>query len=130
MPQQSAWGVYARNRLLGYGIAFELVLILLIVYTPWGNLLFGTVSIGWEVWLYIAAFMPAMLLLEELRKAGKINRIGGSPTDGKSMIWPMKVFHGAQPYDPENRTLVTPHTAGNDDTAYWKNFGWEAPNAI
>jgi hypothetical protein len=21
--------------------------------------------------------------------------------------------------------LVTPHTAGNDDTAYWKNFGWE-----
>ena len=37
----------------------------------------------------------------------------------------MKVFRGAQPYDTENRTLVTPHTAGNDDTAYWKNFGWE-----
>jgi len=25
---------------------------------------------------------------------------------------------GSQPYDPVNKTLVTPHTAGNDDTAY------------
>ncbi|MBD5800993.1 Cytochrome c bacterial [Azoarcus sp. Aa7] len=55
----------------------------------------------------------------------RINRLGGSATDGKSLIWPMKVFVGVQPYDPVNRTLVTPHTAGNDDTAYWKNFGWE-----
>ncbi|CAA7617204.1 tetrathionate reductase family octaheme c-type cytochrome [Magnetospirillum sp. UT-4] len=54
-----------------------------------------------------------------------INRIGGAPNDGKSMIWPMKVFQGKQPYDPENKTLVKPHTAGNDDTAYWTNFGWE-----
>ena len=55
----------------------------------------------------------------------KINKLEGSATDGKSMIWPMKVFRGAQPYDPVNRTLVTPHTAGSDDAAYWKNFGWE-----
>jgi octaheme c-type cytochrome (tetrathionate reductase family) len=54
-----------------------------------------------------------------------INQLGGSPDDGRSMIWPVKVFRGVQPYDAENRTLVTPHTAGNDDTAYWKNFGWE-----
>jgi hypothetical protein len=54
-----------------------------------------------------------------------INKLGGSATDGRSLIWPMKVFVGAQPYDPVNKTLVTPHTAGNDDTAYWKNFGWE-----
>ncbi|NJD24310.1 MAG: tetrathionate reductase family octaheme c-type cytochrome [Betaproteobacteria bacterium] len=54
-----------------------------------------------------------------------INKVGGSATDGRSLIWPMKVFRGAQPYDPVNKTLVTPHTAGNDDTAYWKNFGWE-----
>ena len=54
-----------------------------------------------------------------------INRLGGSASDGRSLIWPMKVFRGAQPYDPINKTLVTPHTAGNDDTAYWKNFGWE-----
>ncbi len=55
----------------------------------------------------------------------KINSLAGSPDDGKSMIWPMKVFRGVQPYDPVNKTLVTPHTAGNDDTGYWKNFGWE-----
>jgi len=54
-----------------------------------------------------------------------INRIEGSPTDGKSMIWPMKVFRGSQPYDPVNKTLVTPHTAGNDDTGYWKNLDWD-----
>jgi octaheme c-type cytochrome (tetrathionate reductase family) len=54
-----------------------------------------------------------------------INKMGGSASDGDSLIWPMKVFRGAQPYDAENKTLVTPHTAGNDDTAYWKNFGWE-----
>jgi hypothetical protein len=54
-----------------------------------------------------------------------INKVGGSAGDGRSLIWPMKVFRGAQPYDPVNKTLVTPHTAGNDDTAYWKNFGWE-----
>ncbi|MEW5728804.1 MAG: tetrathionate reductase family octaheme c-type cytochrome, partial [Pseudomonadota bacterium] len=54
-----------------------------------------------------------------------INRLGGAPNDGKSMIWPLKVFHGKQPYDPVNQTLLKPHTAGNDDTAYWKNFGWE-----
>lgn len=68
-------------------------------------------------------------LLDDKVEAGNgpvgINTLGGSPGDGKSMIWPMKVFRGKQPYDPENKTLVKPHTAGNDDTAYWKNFGWE-----
>jgi hypothetical protein len=41
------------------------------------------------------------------------------------MIWPMKVFRGSQPYDPVNKTFVTPHTAGNDDTGYWKNLDWD-----
>jgi len=54
-----------------------------------------------------------------------INHFEGSPDDGKSRIWPVKVFRGMQPYDAVNRTLVIPHTAGNDDTAYWTNFNWE-----
>ncbi|MDP2793407.1 MAG: tetrathionate reductase family octaheme c-type cytochrome [Sulfurisoma sp.] len=54
-----------------------------------------------------------------------INKIGGSPTDGKSLIWPMKVMRGKQPFDPVNKTLVMPHTAGNDDIGYWKNLNWE-----
>lgn len=59
---------YKRNRLIWYGIIFELLL-LLIDYTPWGNALFGTAPLGVEVWLFIIAFMPVMLLAEELRKA-------------------------------------------------------------
>lgn len=54
----------------------------------------------------------------------RINTLGGSPTDGKSMIWPVKRFGGKQPYDSVNMTLITPHTAGNDDTGYWKNLEW------
>jgi hypothetical protein len=40
------------------------------------------------------------------------------------MIWPIKRFGGKQPYDTVNMTLITPHTAGNDDTGYWKNLEW------
>lgn len=54
----------------------------------------------------------------------RINTLGGSPSDGKSMIWPIKRFGGKQPYDTVNKTLITPHTAGNDDTGYWKNLEW------
>jgi octaheme c-type cytochrome (tetrathionate reductase family) len=68
------------------------------------------------------------LLGDKVSKTDGITRINwfeGSAEDGKSMIWPVKVFTGSQPYDPVNQTLVTPHTAGDDDTSYWKNFGWE-----
>jgi magnesium-transporting ATPase (P-type) len=58
-----------RNRLIAYGIGFELLLLLLIDYTPWGNTLFGTAPLGIEVWLFIIPFGVGMLLLEELRKA-------------------------------------------------------------
>ena len=58
-----------RNNMVVYGIVFEVALLLLITYTPWGNALFGTAPIGGKVWLYILFFMPLMLLLEESRKA-------------------------------------------------------------
>jgi hypothetical protein len=61
-------------------------------------------------------------------KVVQVNRFEGSPTDGKSLIWPVKVFRGKQPYDAGNNTLVTPHTAGTDDAAYWNTFNW--PKAI
>lgn len=63
--------------------------------------------------------------VEKGDKPTQINRINGSPTDGKSLIWPMKIMRGKQPFDPVNGTLVTPHTAGNDDTNFWKNLNWE-----
>ncbi len=63
--------------------------------------------------------------IDKAKGVTKINWLGGSPTDGKSMIWPVKVFRGSQPYDPENKTLVKPHTAGNTDSNYWKNLVWD-----
>jgi octaheme c-type cytochrome (tetrathionate reductase family) len=68
------------------------------------------------------------LLGDEIAADGEvtpINRLGGSAGDGRSLIWPLKVFRGKQPYDAVHRTLVTPHTAGGGDKAYWANFGWE-----
>jgi calcium-translocating P-type ATPase len=56
------------NPLLWAGIAIEIVLILIIDYTPWGNLIFGTAPIGLNVWLFVIPFAFAMLALEEVRK--------------------------------------------------------------
>ncbi|MEW6314355.1 MAG: cation-transporting P-type ATPase [Pseudomonadota bacterium] len=57
------------NRMIFWGIALELGLILLIDYTSWGNALIGTAPIEAGVWLFILPFALAMLGLEELRKA-------------------------------------------------------------
>jgi magnesium-transporting ATPase (P-type) len=56
------------NRLILAGIAAEILLIALIVYTPWGHALFGTASIALVVWLFIIPFALGMVVLEELRK--------------------------------------------------------------
>ena len=57
------------NPLLVAGIASELTLLAVIVYTPWGNELFGTSPFGTAVWLFILPFPVAMLVVEEVRKA-------------------------------------------------------------
>ena len=56
------------NKIILCGIALEVLLILSIDYTSWGNRLFGTLPIAAEVWLFIIPFALVMLLLEELRK--------------------------------------------------------------
>jgi octaheme c-type cytochrome (tetrathionate reductase family) len=58
-------------------------------------------------------------------KVVKINSFEGSPTDGKSKIWPIKRFEGKQPYDVGNNQLVVFHTYGKDDAAFWSNFNWD-----
>jgi sodium/potassium-transporting ATPase subunit alpha len=57
------------NRLLWLGLAAELSLILFIVYTPWGNSLFGTVPLPASVWLYALPFALLLGAAEETRKA-------------------------------------------------------------
>lgn len=56
----------------------------------------------------------------------RINRFEGSPTDGKSKIWPVKIFTGKQPYDKATQQLLIPHTYGvqGDKNAFWQVFDW------
>lgn len=62
--------------------------------------------------------------LDPTRGPVSINRFEGSPTDGKSKIWPVKTFRAKQAWDPVNKVLAVTHLVGNDDTAYWKNLDW------
>ena len=57
----------------------------------------------------------------------KINTYEGSAADGKSKIWPFKVFTGKQPYDVGNNQLVVFQTYGTADNkdAFWVNFDWD-----
>ncbi len=54
-----------------------------------------------------------------------INTFHGKPGAADARIWPVKLFQGNQPYDKVHRTLLLPHTAIPDDTAYWYNFDWD-----
>jgi magnesium-transporting ATPase (P-type) len=56
------------NRLIVGGVVLEIALILLIDYTPWGNLILSTTPVPGEVWLFVIPFAAGMLVLEELRK--------------------------------------------------------------
>jgi hypothetical protein len=42
---------------------------MLIVYTPWGNQLFGTAPIALEVWYLILPCCLLMLIFETIRKS-------------------------------------------------------------
>ncbi len=68
-PQVSAWRIrVASNPLLLIGIAVEIVLLLLIVYTPIGNAAFGTAPLPASVWTVAIVLGIGFGLLEELRK--------------------------------------------------------------
>ncbi|MFY0989872.1 tetrathionate reductase family octaheme c-type cytochrome [Halomonas sp. C05BenzN] len=54
-----------------------------------------------------------------------INTYHGTPGGEDSRIWPVKRFHGKQPYDSVHNTLLVPHVALPDDTAFWFNFDWD-----
>ncbi len=56
------------NRLIAWGVALEVVLALLINYTPWGNRLLDTAPVPASLWLLLIGCGAGMLALEELRK--------------------------------------------------------------
>jgi magnesium-transporting ATPase (P-type) len=84
------------NRLIWAGIVFELVLMLVIVYTGPGNAVFATAPIGYGVWAFVVPLALTMLLLEEARKAIVRRREGadtvpvGAATPARGMAQPME----------------------------------------
>ena len=68
-PKQSIFGAnWLDNHTILWGIALEITLLGIIVYTDWGRVIFGTFPIATDVWIFILPFALAMLLLEEFRK--------------------------------------------------------------
>ena len=57
------------NRLLLWGIAFELVFAAALIYVPFLQHVFRTGPVGAEWWAYLIAFIPVIFLAEEARKA-------------------------------------------------------------
>lgn len=51
-----------------------------------------------------------------------INNPQGSRNDKNSKIWPFKIHHSIQPYDPINNILIPPITSG--EGGYWTKFDW------
>ena len=56
------------NALIVFGVTSEIAILLLINYTPWGNVLLGTAAIGERVWVFVMPFAAGLFVLEELRK--------------------------------------------------------------
>jgi len=66
------------------GIGTEISLLLLIVYVPALQGVFGTAAIPLSGWLFLLPWAPALLLADEVRKAvvrrkHRIDRNGGVP---------------------------------------------------
>lgn len=66
----SAWQVgFFGNRLVWIGIATELTLMLLLVYVPPLQAIFGTAALPLHYWWFLVAWTPLLFLTDELRKA-------------------------------------------------------------
>ncbi len=77
-----AVGVFS-NRWLWAGIGVAVALQLLVVYTPLGHELFGTVSLTWADWLRIVPVAASILLIDEVLK--RLGVHGSRPTPPKTV---------------------------------------------
>ena len=59
---------FTDNPLIVAGVGLEIVLLLLIDYSPWGNALLATAPLPLELWAFIVPCAVGMILLEEARK--------------------------------------------------------------
>jgi magnesium-transporting ATPase (P-type) len=60
-------GLFA-NSLVLWGIAAELLILSLLMYTPFLQKIFGLAPLGLREWAFLFAFAPLLLMLEEGRK--------------------------------------------------------------
>ncbi len=67
------------NRLLLWGIAFELVFTAAIVYVPFLQSVFGTAALGWEELAVLATFPVIVWGADELRRAAARRRRAAQP---------------------------------------------------
>jgi magnesium-transporting ATPase (P-type) len=67
---QASWRLgFSGNRLLLIGIVAEVALLLLLIYAPPLQSVFGLAPLGIEHWSLLAAFGPLLFICEEGRKA-------------------------------------------------------------
>ncbi len=59
---------FLNNKLILWGIIFELVVVWVIIYTPFFQEIFNTTGLGWQQWAVLAVLMVIVFFLEELRK--------------------------------------------------------------
>jgi magnesium-transporting ATPase (P-type) len=60
---------FTTNRIVLYGIAGELILLVLLVYVPFFHGIFSTGPLDWIDWVYVFAWTPVIFFADELRKA-------------------------------------------------------------
>ena len=66
---RSAFSIdFVRNRLILFGVALEVALLLLINYSVWGNAILNTAAAPPGLWLFLIPLAVGMLVLEEGRK--------------------------------------------------------------
>jgi len=59
---------FLNNRLILWGIVFELIFASILIYTPFFQKIFNTIGLGWKEWTILFVFMAVIFFLEELRK--------------------------------------------------------------
>ena len=71
------------NRLVLWGILVELVLLAVLIYTPFLQPIFNTAPIYIREWIYLFAWTPVIFFLDELRKAIIRMRVQPAPLRGE-----------------------------------------------
>lgn len=59
---------FFNNKLILWGIIFELIFTCVIIYIPFFQKIFNTIGLGWKEWGILFVFMVIIFFLEELRK--------------------------------------------------------------